>query len=181
MYHVPGTAVRFVERGKDSTHVLGTVEGAHGTLRFTPEEALSPSRSIVAYLLNSEGVEVRDLPVGHYTAPGPFRPGRSRKARIARLRNSALLTWSPVPGARGYAIEITGSDGRLETHILRAPVHSVPIPNVLGFESFTATVRAVGGKNMLPGPGATARLAPLKIRTAGKAGSGRRRAKKKKR
>ncbi len=41
--------------------------------------------------------------------------------------------------------------------------------------------RAVGGKNMLPGPGATARLAPLKIGTTGKAGSGRRRARRKKR
>ena len=164
-HHVPGTAVRFVERGKDSTHTLGTVKGAHGTLRFTPEEALSPGRSIIAYLLNTEGVEVRELPVGHYTAPGPFRPGRPHKARIVRRKNTALLTWSSVPGARSYRIKVTGSDGRLETHILKASIHSVPIPNVLGFESFTASVTAVGGKDLLPGPTATARLAPVKIHT----------------
>ncbi len=179
-HHVSGTAVRFVERGKDSTHVLGTVTGASGTLRFTPEEALSRSRSIVAYLLNTEGVEVRDLPVGHYTAPGPFRPGRSRKVRIARRKNTALLTWSSVPGARGYAIKITGSDGRLETHSRKPGERSVVIPNVLGFESFTATVTAVGGKNMLPGRPVTVKLAPLKVGKVGKAGSGRRRARKKK-
>jgi hypothetical protein len=44
------------------------------------------------------------------------------------------------------------------------PAHSVPIPNVLGFESFTASVTPVGGKNMLPGPAATAKLKPLKIK-----------------
>jgi PKD repeat protein len=163
-HHVPGTAVRFVERGKDSTHVLGTVTGAHGTLRFTPEEALSPNRSIVAYLLDHEGVEMRELPVGHYAAPRPLRPGRPRKVRIARRKNTALLTWSAVPGARSYRVKITGSDGRLETHILEASAHSVPIPNVLGFESFTATVTAVGGKDKLPGPAVTAKLKPVKTK-----------------
>jgi PKD repeat protein len=163
-HHVPGTAVRFVERGKDSTHVLGTVKNARGTLRFTPEEALSPSRSIVAYLLNTQGVEVRELPVGHYTAPGPFRPRRVRKVHIARRRNAALVKWSAVPGARIYRVKVTGSDGRIETHVLKGSVHSVSIPNVLGFESFTATVTAVGGKNRLAGPSATARLGPAKVK-----------------
>jgi hypothetical protein len=164
--HVPGTAVRFVERGKDSTHVLGTVRNARGSLRFSPEEALSPSRSIVAYLLNSQGVEVRELPVGHYTAPGPFRPGSSRKVRIARRRNTALLTWSAVPGVRSYRVKVHGSDGRLESHILKPSRRSVVIPSVLGFESFTATVVAAGGKNMLTGRPATATLKALKPRHA---------------
>ena len=163
-HHVPGSAVRFVERGKDSTHVLGTVKSAHGTLRFTPVEALSPSRSIVAYLLNSQGVEVRQLQVGHYAAPGPFRPGRPHRVRIARRRNTALLSWGAVKGARVYRVKVRGSDGRLETHVLKASVHSASIPHVLGFESFTATVTAVGGKNMLPGRPASATLKPVKVR-----------------
>ncbi len=177
-HHVPGTAVRFVERGKDSTHVLGTVKAARGTLRFTPEEALSRNRSIVAYLLNTEGVEVRELPVGHYTAPGPFRPGRPHKVHIARRRNAALVTWSSVPGARSYNIKITGSDGRLETHSRKPGERGVVIPNVLGFESFTATVTAVGGKDQLPGRPATVKLAPLKVKVRS---SAKRRSGKKKR
>ena len=68
---------------------------------------------------------------------------------IARRRNTALVTWGAVPGARVYHVKVTGSDGRLETHILKASIHSVPIPNVLAFERFTATVTAVGGKDRL--------------------------------
>ncbi len=168
-HHVPGTKVRFVERGRDSTHVLGTVSSATGTLRFAPAEALSRSRQIFAYLLNGEGVEVRALPVGRYTAPGPFRPGRAR-VKIARRRNTAVATWSSVPGARTYRVTVHGSDGRLETHILRSSVHSVLIPAALGFESFTATVTAVGGKDMLPGRPATARLSAVKVRRAARHG-----------
>lgn len=160
-HYVPGSAVRFVERGRDSTHVLGTARSARGTLRFAPAEALSRGRTIFAYLLNGEGVEVRELPVGRYTAPGPFRPG-APKVRIVRRRSTALVTWRAVPGARSYRIAVRGSDGRLETHVLRSPAHSVLIPNALGFESFTATVTAVGGKDMLSGRPATASLKAVK-------------------
>ena len=162
-HHVPGTAVRFVERGRDSTHTIATVKSARGTVRFAPTEALSRPRQIVAYLLNHEGVEVRELPVGRYTAPGAFRPGRP-KVRIARRKNVALVTWSAVPGARGYRVTVRGSDGRLETHILKARIHSVLIPRALGFESFTATVAAVGGRNMLRGRPASASLKRVKAR-----------------
>ena len=34
--YVPGTQVQFVERGRDSTHVLGTVRGASGTVSVHP-------------------------------------------------------------------------------------------------------------------------------------------------
>ncbi len=154
-HYVRGSAVSFVERGRDSTHVLGTVKRAHGTLRFAPEEALSRSRRVFAYLLNGEGVEVRELPVGRYSAPGPFRPGKPR-VKIARRRSTALVTWSAVSGARRYRVTVRGSDGRLETHILAGSARSVPIPGALGFEGFTATVTAVGGKDMLSGRPATA-------------------------
>ena len=162
-HYVPGTAVRFVERGRDSTHVLGTVRRARGTLRFTPEEALSRSRKVYAYLLNAEGVEMRELTVGSYTAPTPFQPGRPH-VRIARRRSAALVRWGAVPGARTYRVTVRGSDGRLETHILKSTVHSVLIPGALAFESFTAEVTAVGGKAMLRGRSGTARLKPVRAR-----------------
>ena len=157
-HHVPGTAVRFVERGRDSTHVLGTVGSARGTLRFTPAEGLARNRTIVGYLLNGEGVEARELPLAHYTAPGPFRPAKVHGLRIARRRSSALVSWGAVSGARSYRVIIRGSDGRLETHILKPSRRDVVIPATLGFESFTATVQAVGGRDMLRGPAVTAAL-----------------------
>ncbi len=166
-HFVAGTRVRFVERGRDSTHVLGTVAKAGGTLSFRPQDALGRARKVLAYLLNAEGVTVRELTVGHYTAPGAFRPGRPRKVRIVRRGTSALITWNAVPGARTYRIKITGSDGRLETLSRKPNSRSVQLANVLPFESFTATVLARGGPNLLPGSGATVRLGPLRIKTHG--------------
>jgi PKD repeat protein len=179
-HFLAGTKVRFVERGSDSTHVLGTVGKARGTLSFSPQEALGRSRKIYAYLLNNEGATVRELTVGRYTAPGAFRPGRPHKARILRRGTSALVTWSAAAGARLYKIVVRGSDGRLATFFRKPRSRSVQLLNVLPFESFTATVTAEGGSNMLPGPRATARLAPLKIKVPHPAKRPARKSKKKK-
>ena len=163
-HYVAGTKVQFVERGGDSTHVLGTVAKAKGTLSFSPQEALGRSRKIYAYLLNGDGAAVRELTVGRYTAPGAFRPAKPRHARIARHGTTASITWGAVAGAREYKIVVHGSDGRLQTFFRKPHARSAQLVNVLPFESFTATIAAEGGKNMLPGPKATARLAPLKIK-----------------
>ena len=69
-HFVAGTRVRFVERGRDSTHVLGTVSRAKGTLSFAPQDGLSRGRTVVAYLLDGEGAAVRSLTVAPYSAPG---------------------------------------------------------------------------------------------------------------
>jgi len=96
-----------------------------------------------------------------------------------RHGTSALITWSSVAGARSYSIKVRGSDGRLETHFRKPNNRSVSLTNVLPFESFTATVTAVGGRDMLPGRSTTARLAPVRIhtrapqRTPGKRGKGK--------
>jgi hypothetical protein len=41
----------------------------------------------------------------------------------------------------------------------------VSVANVLPFESFTATVTAIGGPTLLPGKPATIRLAAIEIHT----------------
>ena len=162
-HFVAGTKVRSSNAAATARTCSGRSRRAKGTLSFSPQEALGRSRKIYAYLLNSEGATVRELTVGRYTAPGAFRPGRPRKARIARHGTSATITWSAVAGARQYKIVVRGSDGRLQTFFRKPHSRSAQLVNVLPFESFTATVTAEGGPNMLPGPGATARLAPLKI------------------
>ena len=163
-HYVAGTKVRFVERGRDSTHVLGTVSRASGTLSFSPQQALGRARKVLAYLLNAEGATARELTVGHYTAPAALRPGRPRKLRIVRHGYSALVTWSAVAGARSFRIKVRGSDGRLQTFFRKAARRSVSLSGVLPFESFTASVTAVAGPSMLSGPPATARLAAVKTK-----------------
>lgn len=179
VHYVPGTKVRFVERGRDSTHVLGVVSAARGTLRFTPQDALGRHRRIVAYLLNGEGAPLRVLTAGRYTAPGAARGGRVRGLRIARHGTAALLSWRATPGARLYKVTVQGSDGRVQRFNRKAAGRGVALTNVLPFESFTATVVAEGGPNLLPGPAAKARLAPL--RPPGHRRPGHRRGHKRKR
>jgi hypothetical protein len=167
-HFVPGTKVMFAERGKDTGHVLGTVGKASGKLGFSPEEGLGRARKLYAYLVDAEGAIVRELSVGGYTAPAAYRPGRSRRVEILRHGNTAVIKWASVAGARVYRVRVTGSDGRLQSFITKA--HSVVLANVLPFESFTATVTAAGGVNMLHGrpAKATLRAAPTRHRRSGK-------------
>ncbi len=160
-----GTKVRLVERGKDSAHVLGTVSAARGTIHFTPAEGLSRPRKLLAYLINAEGATVREMTVGHYTAPAVFRPGKPGKVHFVRHGLTATVSWGAVAGVRSYHVKVRGSDGRLETVFRKPSSRTVTLTNVLPFERFSATVVAVGGHDMLAGRPATATLAPVKPRT----------------
>jgi PKD domain-containing protein len=159
---VPGTHVRFVERGRDSTHALGTAGAAHGTLTFTPQEGLARPRTIVAYLLDAEGMPTRVLTVARYSAPAATRGGRVRKVRFARRGASGVITWSAAPGARQYRIVVRGGDGRVQTFVRKASSRSVTVTGLIPTDSYTAIVVARGGSNLLPGPRASAKLKALK-------------------
>jgi PKD repeat protein len=172
-----GMKVELLERGRDSEHVLATVGKARGSIRFVPGEGLGRARRLIAAVVNDSGAPLQTVTVGHYTAPAPFRPGRPRGVRIARHGHTALVSWGAVPGARSYRIRVRGSDGRLETHFRKPGQRSVPVPDVLPFESLTATVTAVGGKDMLRGRSASARLRPVKARRPRRRGAHRRRRK----
>ncbi len=111
----PGMRVQFVERGRDSTHVIGTVSRAAGALGFTSAEALGRARAIEAYVLSPAGVPEQAITVAHYRAGAPFAPGRAHSLRFIRRGTSALLSWGAVRGARFYRVRIHGSDGRLVT------------------------------------------------------------------
>lgn len=161
---VPGMHVRFVERGHDSTHVLGTVGGARGVIKFTPQEGLSRPRTIGAYLLNREGMPRRELMVTHYMAPAALRAGRPRGVRIVRHGTSALVSWGAAPGAREYRIKVRGGDGRVQTFFRKAARRGVQIVGLLPFDAYSATVVAEGGPNLLSGPSATGGLVAVKVK-----------------
>ena len=61
-------------------------------------------------------------------------------------------------------MRVTGSDGRLDTFFAGPSHRSEILPNVLPSESFTATVTAVGGPDMLSGPTATTSLRAVKAK-----------------
>ncbi len=174
-HHIAGTHVRFSESGPDGVHVLATVGRASGTVSFTPKDAAARKRTILAYLINADGIATHTLTVGHYVAPAPLRGGRVGHLRIIRHDGSALVTWGAATNTREYKIKVKGSDGRLQTLIRTPGSRSVSVANVLPFESFTTTVAAVGGPNMLPGKPAIVRLEAVKLHThPGKHGSSKR-------
>ena len=138
--------------------MLGTVSRATGLIGFVPQDGISRARTISAALTNAAGATVRVITVGHYTAPPAFRPARPRHLRIARHGSTATVTWSAVAGARIYHVKVKGSDGRLKTYFAKPGHLSEQLQNVIPKDSFTATVIAIGGKSLLPGPAAKATL-----------------------
>jgi hypothetical protein len=165
-HYVAGAHVTFVERGRDTTHVLGTVSKASGTIAFVPQDGIARSRKITAAFTNTEGATVRVFTVGNYTAPPAFRPGKPRHLRIARHGSTATVSWSAAAGARFYRVKVSGSDGRLNTFFAKPGHLSEQLKNVIPADSFTATVVAVGGQSLLPGRAATAKLKGVKRKRA---------------
>jgi PKD domain len=153
-----GMKVRFYERGKDSIHGLGTVSASHGRLLFTPTEALARGRRIYATLISGTDVPVQTIAVGSYTAPRAFRPARPGRLRLVRRGKTAVLSWGAVSGARLYKVRVKGSDGRLVTLFAKPSRRSEALANVIAADSFTASVTAVGGVDLLAGRPATVTL-----------------------
>ena len=173
---IPGTKVRFYERGKDSIHGLATVSAAKGSVAFTPTQALGRTRKVYATVIAQTGVPLQTLTVATYTAPSPFRPGRARRARLQRHGDTALLSWGSVAGAKVFMVKVKGSDGRVDTFFAKPSARSEKLLRALPAESFTATITAVGGPDMLPGPSAKTSLRAVKVRHASpKRRSGKRR------
>ena len=158
--YVAGTRVQFVERGRDSTRVLGTLQRASGTIAFVPQDAIGRSRTIFAYLQSRSGAPLRTMSVGHYLAPPAQRPGRIAHARFARRGTNAVLSWSSAADARQYRVVVLGSDGRVVSNLTSAAHRSMVLGQALPTERFRATVTPLGGPNLLPGRGARATLAP---------------------
>jgi uncharacterized delta-60 repeat protein len=104
-----GRTVTFVERGPDTTHVLGVAHGRNGQISFSPGSGRRGRRTIVA-LVDQAGSPAADLTVGSYSAPGSGQPGRPGRVRATRLRGSIRVSWRGVPGAVRYEVLVKLAD-----------------------------------------------------------------------
>ena len=162
-HYVAGSQIQFVERGHDSTDVVGTARRAHGTVTFTPQDALGRKRSIVAYLRSSAGAPLRTLKVGSFKAPPAVRPSGVHHVRMVRTGGSgARLTWAAAHHVRRYRVTLRGNDGRLVTTFTSPKHRSVTLGKVLPSDSYTATVVGQGGPNLLSGRAGRAHLRAIK-------------------
>ena len=106
-----GQVVRLVEVAKGGRKVLRTVKrGGKGSVRFTPSEAQSARRQIVAEV-SQDGLPRDNLTVARFTAPSP-RVGKARKVSLRRRGARAIITWTAAPFAHSYEVAVTTGTGR---------------------------------------------------------------------
>jgi hypothetical protein len=106
-----GQTVTFAERAGQVFHTLGQAQGTTGALTFTPADAPTRNREIVA-LISLSGAPSQTVVAGRYTAPPPIRPDAPRRVRVTRHGRTLLITWSPALHARAYAVTVALSDGQ---------------------------------------------------------------------
>lgn len=100
--------VRFAERGpRGAVGDLGPARGARGTIVFEPADGRAGRREIVA-TVSRGGVPVTATVVARYAAPAARRPAAVRGVRARRSAGAVTVRWRPVPGARGYVVEVRG-------------------------------------------------------------------------
>jgi hypothetical protein len=122
-----GQRVTLVERGASAGGIIGEAAGATGRVRFSPADGDAERRAIVA-IVRQDG-QVRDeLTVAHYAAPGPRRPGKPHRLRVARHGTSLRVAWKPGRPAGSQEVRVRLGDGRrlfYRTHRHRLTVRHV--------------------------------------------------------
>jgi hypothetical protein len=118
---IEGQRIAFFERGRDVFRRLGATAGGAGRIAFTPGDGARGRREIVARV-ESFGAPRDTLTVARYTAPGPLRPAKPRRARLAAQRNGRLCaSWRPVRGAVRYEVTFRLRDGGRTFDVVRRP------------------------------------------------------------
>jgi uncharacterized delta-60 repeat protein len=156
---VAGRTVTFVERGRDTSRVLGSAHARAGKIAFTP----GPGRGkhTVIAQISQNGTPTRDLKVASYTAPGPAAPGRPTHVRATRRRGSIRVSWRPVVGARSYEVLVQLADGSRDFRVVSRA--RATLPDALPGRRGTVSVNALS-VDSVRGRSTTVRLTPVRTR-----------------
>ena len=144
---IPGQRVRFAEVGRDVRHLLTTTTKAHGRVRFTPMDGPAGTRKIVA-LVEQAGAPRATLTAGSYRAPGPLRPARPGRVRLARHASTLRVSWSGRVGPYRTAVYLRVADGRRLLRVVPAGRRSVTfsaISPTLGASALVAGLTRANG------------------------------------
>lgn len=143
---VRGQAVQFVERDGRTSRPLATVTDAKGRIRFTPAPGPAGTRAIVA-LVQQDGAPREEIKVATYRAPGPQRPGRTRRIVIDRSATRAVATWAAAPRAARWQVVATVSDGRRWS--MRVDRRRLELPSVFRTKTVKVRVRGISRDDVL--------------------------------
>ena len=122
----PEAKIVFEERAKSVVAVLGTAEGASGTLAFRSSD-LGPKRRTIVARVTKEGQELPAVTVAKFAAR-PLRPKAPKRLRIKvdRRRALAKVRWARDPLAERYDVKLTTKSGRRLTISVAKPKLVVP-------------------------------------------------------
>ena len=156
-----GRRLQFVERGRNAGQTIATTKAASGRAAFTPQDGSAGTRRIEAQVTGPDGTPL-DVPVvARYRAPGPLRPARPARVRVARKRGDVIVSWKKVRAADGYIVRVTGA-GRRERYSVGAKARSVRVPSVSPATALKITVAGFHGDYRQVGPARKAALRRVK-------------------
>jgi hypothetical protein len=136
-----GREITFAEQGPGTARVIGHATAAHGRLHFTPGPGPAGRRRILATVAHN-GLQMKQLTVTSYKAPGPQRPARPANVRATRRRGGLVISWGRSRGAVRYAVSVQLSDGRRQLLLTRGGKRTVQVGSV--GPSTSGFVRVVG-------------------------------------
>lgn len=111
-----GRTLRFVERGKNVGQTIVSTNKAQGSQRYEIQDGFAGKRTVEAMVEGPDGIPLATPVVARYVAPAPPRPGRIGRLTVKRVGAVVTVRWPKLRAAEGYAIRVTGADGRREVH-----------------------------------------------------------------
>ena len=110
--------VTFVEvSARGSAHVLGTVEGGRGKLRF--ETAPGRGRSSIEARFELDGIPAETKTVARFRPASP-RLGTPKRLRVRRRAETLGVSWRAVPEATRYRVVATSAGGLQRSRLVKA-------------------------------------------------------------
>ena len=155
-----GQSVRFVETASGAAKVLKTVAGGgRGSFTFTPGEAKSAKRTIVAQV-SQDGLPRQNITLASYSARNPA-VGRPRRVKVTRKGSKATITWRRSPLAASYEAAVANpTTGGRNIFFPAKGKTTVVVPGVGRRDRLTVTVIAVSPAGRKSAPGRATLAAP---------------------
>lgn len=142
-----GKQVTFVETANAVSHIIKTVKGGKGAIRFTPQAGLRGKRTIVAQT-TLDGKPAPDQKVATFTVGDRVSPGALRGLKVRRSGSRLIVSWVTATNAKHYGITVQAANGQTRTVNVPAAKRTTTINGISQQFGGSVTVSAEGG---LPG------------------------------
>jgi hypothetical protein len=170
----PGAEMVVTEEGRNLSHKIAEVQGRASNeagaaaakpisraIRFTPAAGDREVRRIVG-VISRDGIPQKRIVLGRYKAPGAAKAGRVGRLRVKRSTTRLVVRFRPARNAVRHVIRAT-LNGHVTERVVGKKARKVVLSTALARKGGKVTVRAIGPLS-LPGPAATKRVRPVKVK-----------------